>query len=343
MTVSLDPGTEGDPYPGTVRFVGHRTDVAAKRTPADSFTKDERIERIVPGSGPISVTTWAYHLNPGSWDVTAELIRSPAAGAGASPGRGRGHTLPRATWSWTRWKLVNAPYGALRTSSGIAARLSSVPAVIHGSWSVLVTLGIVIGTLVQILLLEGFGIEAWQVILVTAVAVVAGLLGAKVWYAVLRPRQWRTSLGEGWSVDGSIVAAPIAGLVVILALGLPALTFLDASTPAFFFGVAVGRIGCFFTGCCAGRCTTSRFAVWSSDRRIGARRIPTQLLESGIGLVLGLLLAFFFLNDIPPVDGVIFVGGVGLYLVARQFLLRLRAEARRSSISLERMPTAARS
>ena len=43
------------------------------------------------------------------------------------------------------------------------------------------------------------------------------------------------------------------------------------------------------------------------------------------------------------VDGVIFVGGVGLYLVARQFLLRLRAEARRSSISLERMPTAARS
>jgi len=336
VTIALDPGSEGAPYAATVRFVGHRTDAAGKRTSADSFTKDERIDRVVPGSGPVSVTTWAYHLNPGAWEVTAELIRSPAAAPSAGRPKSRGHTLPRATWSWTRWQLVDAPYGAVRTSSGIAARLSSVPAVIHGSWSALVGLGIVVGTLVQILLLAPYGIEAWQVILVTAVAVAAGLLGAKVWYAVLRPRQWRKSLGEGWSVDGSIVAAPIAGVLVILALGLPPLTFLDASTPAFFFGVAVGRLGCFFTGCCAGRCTASRFAVWSSDRRIGARRIPTQLLESAIGLVLGLVLTFLFLNDIPPVDGVIFVGGVGTYLVARQFLLRLRADPRASSISMER-------
>lgn len=338
VTVALDPGSEGAPYAATVRFVGTRTDVAGKRTPADSFTKDERIDRVVPGSGPVSVTTWAYHLNPGAWEVTAELIRVPTNAPGAVRTKGRGHTLPRATWSWTRWRLVDAPYGAVRTSSGIAARLSSVPAVIHGSWSALVTLGIVVGTLVQIVLLAPLGIEAWQVLLVTAVAVAAGLLGAKLWYAALRPRQWRRSLGEGWSVDGSIVAAPIAGLLVILALGLPPLTFLDASAPAFFVGVAIGRIGCFFTGCCAGRCTASRFAVWSSDRRVGARRVPTQLLESAIGLVLGLLLTFLFLNDVPPVDGVIFVVGVATYLVARQFLLRLRADPRASSISMERSP-----
>jgi phosphatidylglycerol---prolipoprotein diacylglyceryl transferase len=342
VTVRLDPGSEGAPYPATVRFVGHRTDVSGKRTPADSFAKDERIERVVPGSGQVSVTTWAYHLNPGAWEVTAELIRSPsAAPAPARPKGARGHTLPRATWSWSRWRLVDAPYGAVRTSSGIAARLSSVPAVIHGSWSALVVLGIVVGTIVQILLLATLGIEVWQVILVTAVAVAAGLIGAKVWYAVLRPRQWRKSLGEGWSVDGSIVAAPLAGLLVILALGLPPLTFLDASAPAFFVGVAIGRLGCFFTGCCAGRCTASRFAIWSSDRRIGARRVPTQLLESAIGLVLGVLLTYLYLNDIPPVDGVIFVVGVATYLVARQFLLRLRADPRASSISMERAATPA--
>jgi phosphatidylglycerol---prolipoprotein diacylglyceryl transferase len=342
VTVALDPGHAGDPYPATVRFVGRRTDVRGKPMPGDTFTKDERIDRVVPGSGPISVTTWAYHLNRGTWDVTAELIRGqPGGGAPAPRGRGRGHTLPRATWSWTRWRLTDAPFGAVRSTSGIAARLSSVPAVIHGSWSALVGLGIVVGTLVQILLLSREGVaEPWQVLLVTAVAVAAGLIGAKVWYAVLRPRRWRQSMAEGWSVDGSIVAAPLAGLVVILAMGLPPLTFLDASTPAFFFGVAIGRLGCFFTGCCAGRCTASRFAVWSSDRRIGARRIPTQLLESAIGLVLGGILTLLVVNGIPPVDGVVFVVGIGTYLVARQVLLRLRAEARRSSISLERSPVA---
>ena len=129
MTIAVDPGTDGAPYAAIVRFVGRRTDVTGKPTAADSFTKDERIDRVVPGSGPISVTTWAYHLNPGAWDVTAELIRA-APGTAPSPrakGRG-GHTLPRATWSWSRWKLVDAPYGAVRTTSGIWARLSSVPA-----------------------------------------------------------------------------------------------------------------------------------------------------------------------------------------------------------------------
>jgi phosphatidylglycerol:prolipoprotein diacylglycerol transferase len=340
VTVALDPGTDGAPYPATVRFVGRRTDVGGRATAADSFTKDERIDRVVPGSGPISVTTWAYHLNPGTWEVTAELVRPGPGPVPTSRGKVRGHTLPRATWSWSRWRLLDAPYGAVRTRSGIAARLSSVPAVIHGSWSALVGLGIVVGTLVQIFLLAPYGIDAWQVLLVTAVAVAAGLLGAKLWYVVLRPRQWRRSLGEGWSVDGSIVAAPLAGLLVILALGLPPLVFLDASTPAFFFGVAIGRLGCFFTGCCAGRCTASRFAVWSSDRRIGARRIPTQLVESAIGLVLGVLLTVLFVTDIPPVDGIIFAGGVGTYLVARQFLLRLRSDPRRSSLSMERAATA---
>lgn len=337
VTVRVDPGDDGEPHAATVRFVGRRTDARGKATPADSFTKDERVDRLVPGSGPVSVTTWAFGINRGEWEVTAELVRDPVPGGGTPRAKGRGHTLPRATWSWSRWRLVDAPYGTVRSTSGIAARLSSVPAVIHGSWTGLVGLGIIIGSLVQVLLLGAEGIPAGPVVLVTVVAVLAGILGAKLWYVVLRPRQWRRSLAEGWSVDGSIVASPLAGLVVILALGLPPLTFLDASAPAFLIGVAIGRLGCFFTGCCAGRCTASRFGVWSSDRRVGARRVPTQLIEAGVGLVLGTLLILMVLNDVPPVDGVVLVIGLTAYLAARQILLRLRADPRRSSLAVERV------
>jgi phosphatidylglycerol:prolipoprotein diacylglycerol transferase len=339
VTHWFDPGTDGVPYAATVRFAGRRTDLSGKPGPGDTFSRVERIDRVVPGSGPISVTALAYGINAGEWSVTAELTRStapalPGRRSAASSGRGA-QTLPRARWSWRRWRLSDGGFAPVRTGWGPLARLTAVPAVVHGSWITLVSLGIIVGTLVQIALLSREGVDAWRTVLVTAIAVGAGIVGAKIWYVVLRPREWRRALAEGWSVDGSIVGAPLAGIVAILALGLPLGAFLDASTPAFFIGVAIGRIGCFFTGCCAGRCTASRWGIWSSDRRVGARRIPTQLLESAVGLVLFGITGLAVLANVPPVDGVIFGFGVVAYLVARQLLLRLRADARSSSLGME--------
>ena len=102
--------------------------------------------------------------------------------------------------------------------------------------------------------------------------------------------------------------------------------FVDASTPALFFGIAIGRLGCFFTGCCAGQCTRSRWGIWSSDRRVGARRIPTQLLESAAGLVLGFATLAAYLLVRPAVQGIIFLGALAAYTLARRILLRLRSE-----------------
>jgi redox-sensing transcriptional repressor len=39
-------------------------------------------------------------------------------------------------------------------------------------------------------------------------------------------------------------------------------------------GLAVGRVGCFFTGCCASRSSASRWALWSSNRSVGLRTRP---------------------------------------------------------------------
>jgi phosphatidylglycerol:prolipoprotein diacylglycerol transferase len=337
VTHWFDPGSEGPAYSATIRFTGRRTDVQGVAQAGDSFTQDERIDRVVPGSGPISVTTWVYGINPGEWEVTAELLRTQtAAHRRFARGHGQaGQTLPRAAWSWLRWRVSSAPYASVRTRWAPAARLSRVPAVIHGSWTALVALGILMGLFVQLTLLGHEGVSAGPSILVTVVAVSAGIVGARIWYAVLRPGQWRRSLTEGWSVDGSIVAAPLAGIVMILILGLPLGTFLDASAPAFFFGVAIGRLGCFLTGCCAGHCTASRWGIWSSDRRIGARRVPAQLLESAVGLTLGVVFTLLFAARIPPVGGVLFVVGAATYLLARQVLLRLRADRRTGSLGME--------
>ena len=86
--------------------------------------------------------------------------------------------------------------------------------------------------------------------------------------------------------------------------------------------------------CCAGRCTASRWGIWSSDRRVGARRVPTQLLESATGLAIALVTGAIVLAGRPAAGGIVFVAAFAVYAVARQVLLRLRIEQRASPKSL---------
>jgi phosphatidylglycerol:prolipoprotein diacylglycerol transferase len=111
--------------------------------------------------------------------------------------------------------------------------------------------------------------------------------------------------------------------------GIPIGAVLDASTPGIFAGIAVGRIGCFFAGCCAGRPTSAAWGVWSSDQRIGARRVPTQFLESGLNLLIAAFTLVLVLT-LGAGSGAILIAGVALYTLGRQGILRLRVERPRS-------------
>ena len=331
VTHWFDSEPHGEPYAATIRFTGRRIGVRGKPGPRDAFVKNETVEGVVPGSGPVSITTWVYGLEPGEWTVTADLTRTLGhSGARRSSTAGRppgSHTLPRANWSWTRWAISTAPFAPVKTRWAPLVRLAKMPAVIPGTWSGLVGTGVLVGVTVQAVLLTRARVAVESALIVDLLALVSGLLVAKVWYMVMRPgRSWRQSIGEGWTVDGLLLAAPAVGVAALFAFDLPIGTFLDASAPGLFFGVAIGRLGCFFTGCCAGRCTRSRWGVWSSNRRVGARRIPTQLLESGAGLAIGAAAILLVLSDALRVPGAIFVAAVAVYVFVRQVLLRLRAE-----------------
>jgi Prolipoprotein diacylglyceryltransferase len=219
----------------------------------------------------------------------------------------------------------------VRTRWALPAPLARIPAVIPGSWPLLGSLGVVVALLTQAAILAHQNVSEAPALAVSMLALVLGLVGAKVWYAVLHPGPWRQALLGGWAVDGFLfVAIPVA-VVALVAFDMPIGTFLDASTPGLFLGVAIGRVGCFLTGCCAGRSTRSRWGMWSSDRRVGARRIPAQLIESFAGLLIGAGSALLLFGHVPPINGVIFVAAFGAYIVVRQWLLRLREERREYS------------
>jgi phosphatidylglycerol:prolipoprotein diacylglycerol transferase len=329
VTHWLDPGDDGDPYSATIRLSGRRVGILGFPGPSDTFVHEETVDGIVPGSGPISVSSWVYGLQPGEWAVTGELIGRPVQVEGsswASGGRPAREPLSRGIWSWRRWTLSAGAATPLKTRWALVAPVARIPAVVPGSFTLLGLLGILVAVIVPALILDRAGVSIGRSILASMIAIVGGLTGAKIWSRALHPGE--AIIGPGWAVDGFLVVAPVAAVTALLALDLPIGLFLDATAPGLFAAVAIGRFGCFFTGCCAGQCTRHRFGVWSSDRRIGARRIPTQLLESAAGLVIGVVAGLLVLDNAVGVHGAVFVGSVAAYLVVRQFLLRLRAEPR---------------
>jgi phosphatidylglycerol:prolipoprotein diacylglycerol transferase len=192
----------------------------------------------------------------------------------------------------------------------------------------MVTLGIAIALLLQFLVIsiDHLSLGPWLAIALSAIVV--GIVGAKLWYMVLYRREHRLN---GWCIQGFIAGATLAAALLLVMLHVPAGAFLDATAPGLLVAMAVGRVGCFFAGCCYGRPTASGFGVWSSDQRVGVRRIPTQLLESALAGLLGLVALVAVLGH-GPAGGAYFIAGLSAYTMGRQGILHLRAEPRKTRL-----------
>jgi phosphatidylglycerol---prolipoprotein diacylglyceryl transferase len=324
----FDPGETGERYSATIRLTGRRIGVQGMRTSQDDFVRDDKVEHVLPGSGPVSITTWVYGLRPGEWTVDAELLR-PQGGRRREPATAE--SIGPAKWSSRRWALSAGSSGLIKTRWAILAPLARIPGVIPGSWPALGALAVVVALLAQAAVLAHKDIAFGQPQVVFLIALASGMIAAKLWYAILHPGPWRQAILGGWAVDGFLVVAPIVAVAVLLVFKLPVGAFLDATAPGLFVGVAIGRVGCFLAGCCAGHISRSRWGVWSSDRRVGARRVPAQLLESAAGLVIAVVAALLIFGHTLSIDGAIFVGAFAAYFLARQALLRVRAERREFS------------
>lgn len=301
LTYWFDAPADGPVGPLTVAFAGRRTDVAGPLGPNDTFAVRATVDAVAPGSGRTALTTRVVGIPAGTWRVTATPV---------PPERQRSQPRDAAT---AQGATVFAPIARVRAPG---ARL--------GAWPALVALGTALALVVQVVLAPRFGLPATRVLSVTLVACLVGLVGAKVYYLVTHRHDPTALLVAGMSLQGFVLVS-IAMLAGGAALAdLPVVSVLDLVSPGLLFGMAVGRLGCFFGGCCAGRPTSSRWGLWSSDRRIGTRRIPVQLIESAVAALLGsLALVLVVMAETPR--GTVFVAAVASYTLARQLLFPLRA------------------
>lgn len=325
VTCWFDPAPHPTPYPVTVRFSGRRVDVKGRLQPGDRFVHDEEIERVIPGSGPVSVTARVRDITPGEWAVTTDVT-------GPTRAKGRRHeqaVAPSPAGPAARlWRKWAPPVDAATPAQTCLLPFARVPGTLPGIWVVLVGLGMIVALALQALVIAHDRLAVGPAGTVSLVEIAAGIVGAKVWFTVLHRRERRI---EGWCIQGFIVGASATAAILLLVLAVPVGAFLDAAAPGLLIGLAVGRVGCFLAGCCGGPPTASRWGLWSSDQRVGTRRVPTQLLESAFALGIGLTLLAGVL-DRGPADGAFFAAGLAAYTLGRQGLLRLRAEPRRTTI-----------
>jgi phosphatidylglycerol---prolipoprotein diacylglyceryl transferase len=323
VTYWLDPGEEGDPFSATIRFSGRRTGVTGKAQPRDSFWQEETVDGIVPGSGPVAVTTEVRGVNSGDWTVTAR----PVARVGRNPYRpyqpsGNGQAgVARVPWP-RRVEIRADPETQVHTASLLR---SKVPGIIRFAYATLVGLGVLVGLGLEALLLSHGHYPLFRPMLFSVVAIVAGVIGGKAWYVAVH----RGKKLDGWCIQGFVAgAAVVVAAAAIAGPGIPAGAFLAAAAPALLIGMAIGRCGCFWAGCCTGRPVAARWGVWSSDRRLGCRRAPAQLLEALTALVCGVVVLAVVLALGLARSGPVAVVGLAAYTLCRQFILGLRAEPR---------------
>jgi phosphatidylglycerol:prolipoprotein diacylglycerol transferase len=326
-TYWFDPGEEGgEPYALTISFSGRRLDAKnkGKARPGDSFVQEQTVEGILPGSGPAAVTTEVRGINPGEWEVVAAPLsrlgeRRPLSPSSTSHGHDHRGLWPR---------RVRPRAGRSQTLKTAMGPFAPIPGV-HLVWAPLVILGVAVGLALQAVLLSRAGQDVGAALLASALAVFAGWVGAKGWYvAVHRGRRF-----DGWCIQGAVLGGAVV-VAIILASGLQisAGAYLNAIAPGLMFGLAIGRPGCFLTGCCFGRPTTSRWGIWSSDRQLGIRRIPTQLMESLLCLAIGAVaLALVLVGGLGD-SGALLVAVIAAYTLGRQLILPFRAESRQTSL-----------
>lgn len=163
--------------------------------------------------------------------------------------------------------------------------------------------GLLIAALIAFLRAPRFDINKYDLIVVAAVAVGLGLIGAKVTYLVasygldrvladIRAGEWTFMSSGGQVYLGGLIGGVIGGLATVRILKASVADYCDVVVPAIPLGHAFGRIGCHFAGCCYGMPYEGPLCV--SYPYIGVENVfPVQLVEAAAGIVMFAVLMVF--------------------------------------------------
>jgi phosphatidylglycerol:prolipoprotein diacylglycerol transferase len=152
------------------------------------------------------------------------------------------------------------------------------------------------------------GLDAQRVMDLGILVIVSALVGAKLLLVVVDFDQFRADPAALFSIArsggvfyGGLIFAVAAAFWYLRRHPLPFWSTCDVFAPGIALGHVIGRMGCFFAGCCWGRPTTLPWGITFSNplaaelvgTPLGVSLHPTQIYEAGAELLILVgLLAF---------------------------------------------------
>lgn len=172
-------------------------------------------------------------------------------------------------------------------------------------------------------------------------AVIGGFSGALIYDALFRVSIDGFFKLEGISFYGGLIGSALTLYLCVkyspYGTVFSPLQWLDKVIVPFAVFHMIGRVGCFFGGCCYGKVTDSCIGVHFPDRpdfdilHNGQARVPTQLIEATAILAIVLLLVFVFKNNS-------FINYLILYPIAR-FIIEIFRDDERGSTGTPLSPS----
>jgi phosphatidylglycerol:prolipoprotein diacylglycerol transferase len=164
-----------------------------------------------------------------------------------------------------------------------------------GTYGLFYALGFLLALRLAVVYARREGIETARIVDLGIVTLLAGFVGAKLLLYVLdaryylaHPMEMIRSLRSAGVFYGGFILAALAALLYIRRHRLPLGRVADLAAPPLALGQAIGRLGCFFAGCCYGRACDLPWAVTFTEPRayeltgvpLGMPLHPTQLYHA---------------------------------------------------------------
>jgi phosphatidylglycerol:prolipoprotein diacylglycerol transferase len=173
------------------------------------------------------------------------------------------------------------------------------------TYGLLLAAAYLVGLKLAMVRAEKRGLDSTRVLDLGIYIIIAALVGAKALLLVTDfntfkndPHELLTLMRSGGVFYGGLIVAVSVALWYIRRVGLPLWTTCDAFAPGIALGHVVGRMGCFFAGCCYGKPTSLPWAVTFTDpfaqanvgTPLNVPLHPTQLYEAGAELLILIVL-----------------------------------------------------
>lgn len=193
------------------------------------------------------------------------------------------------------------------------------------AWGTMLSLAVILGVIGARRLAVRAGIEPDRILDLAIWLVIAGLLGARLFYvffydpeyfaahplAVFNPTQ------AGLVFYGGLIAGIAAGGWYVYRHKLSFWNLADVITPFLALGYGVVRVGCYLNGCCYGKPTEVPWGVVFPGL-LEVSRHPTQLYSSGLALLIFAVTLWLFYRR--RFTGQVFLIYLMLYAVSRSLV-----------------------